>query len=113
MPYLKITSNVEPILEKPVLLKDLSEFLAQLLGKSIKYVMIELFCNTAMSFGANQNPMAYVELKSIDLPEEKTKSLSKDISNFISTKYNINVDRIYIEFSNVERNKWGWNGTTF
>ena len=113
MPYLKITSNIDPIAEKAVLLKELTAFVAHLLGKSSRYVMVEMFTNNNMSFGSNQEPLAYVELKSIGLPIEKTKFLSKEISNFISTKYGIDEDRIYIEFSNVERDKWGWNGTTF
>lgn len=112
MPFLKITTN-SPVQSKNKVTQACSEFVSALLGKSEKFVMIEISDQNVMSFGGGTEPLAYIELKSIGLPIEKTKELSSKMCDFISEIFNIEKSRIYIEFSNVERNMWGWNGRTF
>ncbi len=66
-----------------------------------------------MLFGGNDAALAYLELKSIGLPERKTRELSEALCTLLEEEVGIARDRIYIEFSNAERHLWGWNGTTF
>lgn len=66
-----------------------------------------------MLFGGSDEPTAYLELKSIGLPQEATTALSGALCDLISEHLEISKDRIYIEFANAERKMWGWNGATF
>lgn len=114
MPLLKIQTNVEITPEQRLpLMKKASARVAELLGKPERYVMISLESGGALLFGGNDQPLAYLELKSIGLPDDLTKRLSSDLCQLISTELKIAPDRIYIEFHDAPRNMWGWNGSTF
>jgi phenylpyruvate tautomerase PptA (4-oxalocrotonate tautomerase family) len=75
--------------------------------------MIGLEPGEAFLFGGDDRPLAYLELKSIGLPADRTKALSAELCRLISTELEISPDRVYIEFHNAPRNMWGWNGSTF
>ncbi|MFC0876098.1 phenylpyruvate tautomerase MIF-related protein [Saccharicrinis sp. FJH2] len=113
MPYFKVNTNTKELPDRNTFLKDSSAFISGLLHKSEKYVMVELNTDSSMIFGSETTGLAYIELKSIGLPADQTKVFSEKICDFITKHFNIEKSRIYIEFSDVERNKWGWNGTTF
>lgn len=114
MPVLKIQTNVE-ISEytKLNLLHDASAKIAAILGKPERYVMVIIEPNPHMLFAGDDSPLAYLELKSIGLPSDRTSEISEDLSNLINQQLSITADRIYIEFSNAERHMWGWSGGTF
>ena len=114
MPLLSITTNIEiDSASKPTTLKTLSEQVSQALGKPEQYVMISLKHNPDMLFAGSNEPLAYLELKSIGLPQDQTTNLSDILSTTIETTFGIKADRIYIEFANAERHMWGWNHGTF
>jgi phenylpyruvate tautomerase len=113
MPYFRIATNTKELPDRNTFLKACSTFISGLLNKSEKYVMVELNTNSSMIFGSEMSALAYIELKSIGLQSEQTNVYSEKICDFITKHFNIEKSRIYIEFSDVERNKWGWNGTTF
>jgi phenylpyruvate tautomerase PptA (4-oxalocrotonate tautomerase family) len=114
MPVLKIQTNVElPTEAKISLLRDVSTQVAAVLGKPERYVMTMLEPNPSMLFAGDDSPLAYLELKSINLPDDRTGEISEVLSNLITQKLSIPADRIYIEFSNAERHMWGWSGGTF
>ena len=114
MPYLRIETNKEmdgtTIQEA---LERTSEFVANLLGKPDKWVMVSIDCGTRMMFGKSMQPMAYVELKSIGLPENKCPDFSKGLCDFIESEFDIPADRIYIDFHDIDRKMFGWNRDTF
>ncbi len=114
MPYLTIRTNqnIEEETGRRMLYKA-SALIAKELGKSENYVMASLEPPALMLFGGNDAALAYLELKSIGLPEQKTKELSETLCTLLEEEVGIARDRIYIEFSNAERHLWGWNGTTF
>ncbi|NOX42527.1 MAG: hypothetical protein GXP19_02155 [Gammaproteobacteria bacterium] len=114
MPYLKIQTNVSiDIDQKNMLLSKASQLVAEILSKPEKYVIAVIENNPSMLFDGKNDPLAYLELKSIGLPETKTSSFSQALCDLIYQELNINKDRIYIEFSNADRHMWGWNGATF
>jgi len=114
MPYLKLETNQNPSPESlQQHLKTLSEGVAEILGKPENYVMIALETAKPMFFAGNDQPAAFVELKSLGLPEEQTTSFSCALCQLIETQMGIKKDRIYIEFSGPARHMWGWNGKTF
>lgn len=114
MPLLKIQTNVDiPEEAKISLLHDASAKVAAILGKPERYVMVLLETNPHMLFAGDNSPLAYLEMKSIGLPSDRTSAISDGLSNLINQHLSIPSDRIYTEFSNAERHMWGWSGGTF
>ena len=114
MPLLMIETNQNSSDEhKTLFLKRLSESTASALGKPERYVMVGFRHNPNMLFAGTNDPLAYLELKSIGLPADRTGDLSATLSSIISEELDVAPDRIYIEFANAERHMWGWSGGTF
>ncbi len=115
MPLIKVQTSVGS-LDKPeveTLLKDLSATLAQHLGKPESYVMTTFEANVPMTFAGTTDPVCYMEIKSIALPSNQTKTMSQDFCQKINQVLGIPTNRIYIEFADSPRNMWGWNSSTF
>lgn len=114
MPTLKIQTNTEiPAAERTDLLKRISKAVAEMLEKPEKYVMIILDPPAAMTFGGDDAPVAYLELKSLGLPENCTGDYSKRLCDLMGENLGIAPERIYIEFAAPARHFFGWNGSTF
>lgn len=114
MPLLSITTNQTiPEAERPDTLKRLSAAVAEMLGKPEQYVMVSYQHNPDMLFAGTAEPLAYLELKSIGLPRERTKGLSSALAEQLEAILGIAANRMYIEFSSADRDLFGWNGTTF
>jgi phenylpyruvate tautomerase PptA (4-oxalocrotonate tautomerase family) len=114
MPLLSIETNVELASELvPDLLQAISSRIATELGKSEAYVMVRFAHNPHMLFGGEDTALAYLQLKSIGLPESSTTSLSAVLCELVSDHLGVAADRTYIEFQDVPRSLWGWNGATF
>jgi len=114
MPYLMIQTNqsVDAATGK-TLLANASKLVAAELGKPESYVMVALEASVPMLFAGEDGPLAYLELKSIGLPENKTASLSAALCSLMEEFVGIDKERVYIEFANAPRSMWGWNGDTF
>ncbi len=113
MPLLTITTNRQPPDNPEDLLKQASRTVADLLDKPERYVMVQLNHNPHMLFAGEGEPLAYLELKSIGLPGDRTAEFSRGLCNLIAQHLQIGPERIYIEFSDAQRHLWGWNGATF
>lgn len=114
MPYLKLTTNITISKEQsPTLLNQFSQLLAKETGKPERYVMVELASDKDMLFGGSNEPLAFVECKSIGLSAQQAKSLSASVSQLLASNLALSAERVYIEFSNCPGNLWGWNGSTF
>jgi phenylpyruvate tautomerase PptA (4-oxalocrotonate tautomerase family) len=114
MPFLRIQTNQQLSGEDAGALAGMaSALVAEQLGKPERYVMVSVETNPAMSFAGTDTPLAYLELKSIGLPESITADVSKALCELVTSATGIDGDRIYIEFSDAPRKMWGWNGGTF
>ena len=114
MPLLQITTNKTlSDTEQQTIVKDLSASVASMLGKPENYVMVILQTNPAMSFAGPDSPLAYLELKSLGLPEDKTADFSSALCSLVNEHLSVPQDRTYIEFSSPPRHFWGWNNSTF
>ena len=114
MPLLSITVNKTlPEPEQQTIVKTFSASVANMLGKPESYVMVIMQTNLAMSFAGSDAPLAYLELKSLGLPEDKTTEFSANLCSLVSEQLNVPQERTYIEFSNPARHMWGWNSLTF
>jgi phenylpyruvate tautomerase len=114
MPFLRIQTN-QPLrdTEARSLATRASAVVAEQLGKPERYVMISVESNPAMLFAGTDAPLAYLELKSIGLPESTTTETSRALCGMLTSATGIEPDRIYIEFSDAPRKMWGWNNGTF
>ncbi len=112
MPLLKISTN-RTVENTEAVLQATSQAVAAILGKPERYVMVELHTGVPMCLAGSSEPLAYLELKSIGLPEERTAELSAALCRLIDEQLGIPAERIYIEFSDAPRHLWGWNGATF
>jgi phenylpyruvate tautomerase len=114
MPYLKLNTNISISTEQePQLLKQLSQQVAKETAKPERYVMVELEGDKAMLFAGSNEPLAFIECKSIGLGAVQCKSLAASLCQILENTINIPPDRVYIEFSNCPAEYWGWNKTTF
>lgn len=114
MPMLKIQTNSPVAAEDKMALATLaSGIVAEILGKPERYVMVSIEENPSMLFGGSDVPLAYLELKSIGLPESQTSEFSARLANLLEEQLGLPSDRVYIEFSDAPRSMWGWNGGTF
>jgi len=114
MPTLKIQTNVEiPAERRKVILEAASSTVAEQLGKPESYVLVIMETNPNMLFAADDAPLAYLELKSLGLPENNTASLSAALCRFMGQHFGVQAARVYIEFASPPRHLFGWNGGTF
>lgn len=114
MPYLNIKTNCDLTeIEVSAVMKGASRICAEGLGKSEAYMLVALDPCPQMFFGGHEEPFAFVELRSIALAGDETTALSALLCQFLGEKLGLAHDRIYLNFSSVERSHWGWNGQTF
>jgi phenylpyruvate tautomerase len=114
MPFLKIRTN-QRLAEsaKKSLASRASARVAELLGKPEAYVMVSVETDANMLFAGTDEPLAYLELKSIGLPQSITASASRALCELVAEATGVATNRIYIEFTDAPRHMWGWNGDTF
>ena len=100
--------------KRQALARRLSSLAAEGIGKPEKYVMACVRDNVAMAMGGTDSPCALVTIKSIGgLGKAVNQTLSAQIAQSLQTELGIDPDRVYLNFEELERTHWGWNGSTF
>jgi hypothetical protein len=85
MPLLSIETNQALGTDvAQALLDDATRTLAEMLGKPEHYVMLRLTHNPNMRFGGTAAPLAYLELKSLGLPEQRTAAFSAALAELLA-----------------------------
>ncbi|HEY4188493.1 MAG TPA: phenylpyruvate tautomerase MIF-related protein [Polyangia bacterium] len=96
------------------LLPKLSALLARELGKPEAYVMTCLETGARMTFAGTAKPCCFVEVKNVGvLTGEVTKRVSAALTDFLAPALGVEEDRVYIVFSEVKPQHWGFDGGTF
>ena len=114
MPLLRLTTNLEMHQEnRQATATALSTLVASMLGKPESYVMSIVQSGQAMLFAGSDEICAYVELKSLGLPEDRTAEFSSTLCDHLREHLGIDPARVYVEFSSPPRHMWGWDKTTF
>lgn len=114
MPFLRVqTNHALDDSSARELAGQASALVAEQLGKPERYVMVSVEHNPAMRFAGSEDPLAYLELKSIGLEESATAGLSQALCTLVEARTGVSSARIYIEFAAAPRKMWGWNGGTF
>ena len=109
MPYINVSTSAK-VNDKVKLLEEISILISSLTNKSRRFVMAKIDDNCQIYFD-DESPSCFLEIKSIGSlnPSE----MAKPISDFVSEKLDIPVDKIYIFFEDVPASMWAWNGRTF
>ncbi len=114
MPLIRITtSRVPHVVTRDAVLGELSKQASKLFGKPERWVMTCLDAVAAMTFGGSSAPAAYVEVKNIGPLDA---ALARRVSAVVTAevaKLGIERDRIYIEMTAAEGERWGHAGATF
>ena len=109
MPYINLSTSAK-VDDKEKLIEEISILVSSLTNKSKRFVMAKLEDNSEMYF-EDKSPCCFLEIKSIGslTPTE----MAKPISEFVSEKMGIPINKIYISFEDVPASMWAWNGRTF
>ncbi|MGD9310774.1 MAG: phenylpyruvate tautomerase MIF-related protein [Desulfosarcina sp.] len=114
MPYFSITTNASLDQDSAAeLAQNASAFAAELLGKAEAYVMAAVSANATMTFAGSDAPTAFIELRSIGLSEDQCNAFAAVISDFVRTALGIEPGRVFIDFRDLQRGCFAWNGKTF
>lgn len=114
MPTLRILTNAQvPANDRAGLLARASRTVAEMLGKPESYVMVIFEDARDMVFAGTSAPTAFLELKSLGLPEGRTAQYSRALCDLLADALSIPAERIYIEFASPTNRMFGWNGGTF
>ena len=66
-----------------------------------------------MLFGGEAGPAAFLELRSIGGLDANTNAvLSRKLCKLLESEIDIPPERVFLNFVNVKRGDWGWNGKT-
>ena len=114
MPLLRLETTVSLADDqKKQLLAALSELVAGTIGKPEQYVMVSITSASILMAG-KPGDAAFVDVRSIGgLSGDVNSQLSKKICSLLKKVLSLPPDRVYLNFSDLEANNWGWNGTTF
>ncbi|MBV8352977.1 MAG: phenylpyruvate tautomerase [Verrucomicrobia bacterium] len=114
MPCLSIQTNrALPDDQQTELLDAALEIVASQLGKPQSYVMVSLVPAARINFAGDESPTAFVELRSIGIPDSKRNALCAAITDLIARSCAIKPERIYIVLVDVNAKFWSLNGSTF
>ena len=110
MPFINTKTNISISKEKEEIIKSKLGKAISILGKSESWLMLNFEDNSRMYFrGENSFPMAFV---AVDLygraDSARYNSLTNEITTIFNEELEIDKDKIYVKYSEVDN--WGWNG---
>ena len=114
MPLVHVQTTV-PVAEpqREELLAAVSRLAAKAIGKPESYVMVGL-SQGAMLMAGKAGPAAFCDVRSIGgLGPEVCRALSAQLCALLKAKLGVGPERVYLNFTEVEADRWGWNGATF
>ena len=114
MPFLKLqTSTPVPEDMREPLLAGLSQIISESIGQPEKYVMVTVETDPVM-MNSKVGQAAFVDLRSIGgLNREVNNQITGELCALLGEKLEIPQDRVYINFTDIARSNWDWNGKTF
>lgn len=114
MPLVKIYTN-QKINEEELhgLLVELTHLLSAWLNKPSHFVQIIIETDVKMAFAGTFEPTLFGEIRTLGLTEEKIRLVTATLTDWFKKKLSIRSDRIFLNFFDLQRTQWGWNGTTF
>jgi len=114
MPLIHITTTQHMSDEdRSALLTALSTAISETTGKPEKFVMA-IVQSAGMMMSGTEGGAAFADVRSIGaLGPDENAAISARICDVLRTGLSIPGERIYLNFSDVARTDWGWDGRTF
>lgn len=113
MPLIKISLGLEISLEKRAkLLAEASRLVAASTGKPEAYTMVVCDAATVVMGGSTGNAI-FADVRGIGLGGNAVTQLAKDLCALFESLLGVPPKRVYLNFTDVPANRWGWNGETF
>ncbi len=113
MPYFSIETNIK--IESAVnteLMKKASRFLADLMSKPEQAIMVTVKPDMPYIFGGSEDPAAFVQVKALNLDKTRCPEFSRKVGEFIEAEINVPINRVFIEFTDIDGRTFGYNGDT-
>ena len=92
--------------------KEAMKILSEVIGKPIKYCSSQVF-ESVGGFGGNVEPSVFIDIKSIGGLKGKQKDLSDKFCTMIENKTTIKGDKVYLNFTELTGENWGFNHKSF
>ena len=114
MPLLKLQTTTALSAEKQQeLLASLSKIVTESIGKPEQYVMVTLETGPIIISG-KQGDAAFADIRSIGgLNGNVNKQISQKLCTLLEQSLGIAPERVYLNFTDVSAQNWGWRGNTF
>jgi phenylpyruvate tautomerase len=113
MPYLSIQTNSDLSEEqRNDLMAAASKTIATQLNKPESYVMASFIPVQQMMLGRDNATRAFLELRSIGVPDAKRNPLCAELTELVSARCGIPANRIFVVLEDVPARFWGHNGET-
>ncbi len=113
MPFVRVETNVDVGNKSDEFVAKLSKVVSEATGKSESYVMVILDDGQKMSFAATLEPAVLVTFKSIDLQEDRCPAIAERLCVFFARELRVHGKRVYLDFADLKRTMFGWDGRTF
>jgi phenylpyruvate tautomerase PptA (4-oxalocrotonate tautomerase family) len=99
--------------QKEIVSKDISHLIGKELGKPETYVMVIITAEQMLMSGSF-DPSAFIDIKSIGgINKSTNKSLTHHLCTYLQKNLQISPDRVYLNFTDMKAENWGWNNSTF
>jgi phenylpyruvate tautomerase len=113
MPYLSIQTNrALPDEKQTELLGAALKIVASQLDKPESYVMASFAPAERINFAGEESPAAYLELRSIGVPDARRNSLSAALTDLVARSCEIKGERIFVVLVDVNARFWSVNGAS-
>ena len=114
MPFLRLQTNLELGQEKKsALTAMLSQKVSEWLDKPEDYVQVSLECSVSMRFAGTEDPTAFAEVRSLGFYGLNQNEITHALCECLQNECSIPQERVFINFVDMARENWGWNGKTF
>lgn len=95
------------------LLANVSKAVAEILGKPEQYVMVTLQ-SAEMIMSGQTGAAAWIEVRSIGgLSHAVNERLTQKLCALVKRDLGIGAERVYINYSDIGPQNWGWNNDLF
>ncbi|MCX6998616.1 MAG: phenylpyruvate tautomerase MIF-related protein [Kiritimatiellaeota bacterium] len=114
MPFIHVNANVGlPEQQQQALLAALSRTLAEVTHKPESYCLA-MYTRAAALFAGQPGPAAFVDVRGIGgLTREVNQQLTEHVGAQLKKALGVPPNRLYLTFTEVPADRWGWNGKLF
>jgi phenylpyruvate tautomerase PptA (4-oxalocrotonate tautomerase family) len=110
---LQISASITDEKKNQELLMALSRIASECIGKPEHYVMATVETTSIIMSGTHADA-AFAEVRSIGgLNKSVNRQISQKLCALLQESFGITPDRVYINFTDVPAENWGWKNSTF